>query len=77
MVAEECHLHQEVNSRWVFLPFMVRRYSISNHQYESIVRIMGKQLSAHLDGVAFGLSTEMGGQAVGLYPSKYGGQAKI
>lgn len=79
VVAEEHHWLQEVDSRMMFLPSMVRCYSIRNFQYESIVRVMGEPIFAHQDGVAFGIidrrrgrSTNMGWQVVGLYPSKYG-----
>lgn len=68
-----------VDGHMKFLPSLVQRNSTCDFQYVSTVRIMGKAISAFQDGVAFGYfdrhgghSTEMGRQAVGLYPRKYG-----
>lgn len=79
VVAEECRWLWEVDGRGLFLLSMVRCYSISDFQYVSIVGIMGEPIFAYWDRVAFriidrhgGRSTEMGGQAMGIYPSKYG-----
>lgn len=54
-VTEECCWLQKVEDRRIFLPSMVCRYSILGFQHESIMRIMGKPILAHRDGVAFGI----------------------
>lgn len=84
VVAEECHWLREVNVCKMFLPPMVRCYSIFDYQHESIVRTMSKKISAYQDRIAFGRvdcqgghSTKMGMHGVRLYPGKYGTEIPV
>lgn len=53
MILEDCHWLREVDRRRMFRTSMVRRYSIFNFQYESIVHNMSEKISAYQDRVAF------------------------
>lgn len=62
----------------------MRHHSIFDFHQKSIVRTMSERISAYQDGVAFGRidcqggrSAEMGAQAMGLYPRKYGAKMPV